>query len=143
MTNDATAAFAKGLRGRLIQPGDADYDAARALYNGMIDKRPALIARVANVADVIAAVNLAREEGLLLAVRGGGHNGPGLGSCEGGLVIVLSLLTSVRVDPSSRAVLVDAGWTSGDVDRASRAFCVGRSFAIVSVPGVARMSYGG
>jgi hypothetical protein len=78
MNTDATAAFAKGLRGRLIQPTDADYDDARALYNCMIDKRPALIARVANVADIIAAVNFARDEGLLLAVRGGGHNGPGL-----------------------------------------------------------------
>ena len=122
MTNDATAALAKGLRGRLIQPADADYDAARALYNGMIDKRPAFIARVANVADVIAAVNVAREEGLLLAVRGGGHNGPGLGSCNGGLVIDLSTLKSVRVDPSSRTVRVDAGCTSGDVDHATHAF---------------------
>ena len=143
MTNDATAAFAKGLRGRLIQPGDADYDAARALYNGMIDKRPALIARVANVADVIAAVNVAREEGLLLAVRGGGHNGPGLGSCEGGLVIDLSMLKSVRVDPSSRTVRVDAGCTSGDVDHATHAFGLAVPFGIVSTTGVAGLTLGG
>jgi FAD/FMN-containing dehydrogenase len=78
MNDEATAAFAKSFRGRLIHPTDADYDVARALYNGMIDKRPALLARCADVADVMAAVNFARDNGLLLAIRGGGHNGPGL-----------------------------------------------------------------
>ncbi len=143
MNTDATAAFAKGLRGLLIQPSDAGYDAARALYNGMIDKRPALIARVANVADIIAAVNFAREEGLLLAVRGGGHNGPGLGSCDGGLVIDLSMLKSVRVDPSNRTVRVDPGCTSGDVDHATHAFGLAVPFGIVSTTGVAGLTLGG
>ena len=87
------------LRGRVIRPSDSDYDAARALYNGMIDKRPALIARCVNAADVIACVNYAREQRLLVAIRGGGHNGPGLGSCNDGLMIDLSLLKDIRVDP--------------------------------------------
>ena len=107
MPNDQTIqAFRTALRGKLIQPGDADYDDARALYNGMIDKRPRLIARCVDAADVIAAVNFGREQGLLVAIRGGGHNGPGLGSCDDGLVIDLSLMKSVRVDPASRTVRV-------------------------------------
>src|SRR4051812_25692392 len=99
---DAAAAFAKGFRGLLIDPAHAEYDAARALYNGMIDKRPALIAKCADVADVISAVNYAREEGMLLAIRGGGHNGPGLGSCDDGLVIDMGAMKSVRVDPKQQ-----------------------------------------
>src|ERR671919_1776369 len=116
MTTDAIATFQKTLRGSLIQPGDPQYDDARALYNGMIDKRPRLIARCVDAADVITAVNFGREEGLLIAIRGGGHNGPGLGSCNDGLMVDLSMLKSVRVDPSLRTVRVDAGCTSGDVD---------------------------
>src|SRR5262245_47346108 len=106
------------LRGPLIEPDDAAYEEARQVYNGMIDKRPGLIARCADVADVLAAVNFARNEGILLAIRGGGHNGPGLGTCDGGLVVDLSAMRSVRVDPDSRTVRVDAGCTSGDVDHA-------------------------
>src|SRR5262245_4645211 len=91
-TLDDTAVqdFASRLRGELIQPGDVGYDDARRLYNAMIDKRPALIARCVDVADLISAVTVAREHQLTLAVRGGGHSGPGLGSCDGGLVIDLS-----------------------------------------------------
>ena len=88
------------LRGDLIQPGDGNYDEARKLYNAMIDKKPAAIARCVDVADVMACVNHARSNGILLAVRGGGHNGPGLGSCDGGLVIDLSRMRGVRVDPA-------------------------------------------
>ena len=131
------------LRGRVIRPGDSDYDTARALYNGMIDKRPALIARCVDVADVIAAVNYAREKGLLLAIRGGGHNGPGLGSCNDGLVIDLSLMKGVRVDPANRTVRVDAGCTSGDVDHATHAFGLAVPFGIVSTTGVAGLTLGG
>src|SRR5512132_2629914 len=98
MTDQTVSALQQNLRGRLIRPGDDDYDAARALYNGMSDKRPRLIARCVDVADVITAVNFGREQGLLVAIRGGGHNGPGLGSCNDGLVIDLSMLRSVRVD---------------------------------------------
>src|SRR5919206_220318 len=95
MTDQMVSALQQSLRGRVIGPGEVDYDAARALYNGMIDKRPRLIARCVDVADVIAAVNFGRDQGLLVAIRGGGHNGPGLGSCDDGLVIDLSLMKSV------------------------------------------------
>ena len=84
------------FRGGLIRRGDPDYERARELYNAMIDKGPLIIARCASVADVIAAVRFARKEGCLLAIRGGGHNGPGLGSCDDGLVVDLSMMTSVR-----------------------------------------------
>jgi FAD/FMN-containing dehydrogenase len=131
------------IRGRVIQPTDADYDSARALYNGMIDKRPKMIARCVDVADIITAVNFAREQRLLLAVRGGGHNGPGLGSCDGGLVIDLSMMKGVRVDPANRTVRVDPGCTSGDVDHATHAFGLAVPFGIVSTTGVAGLTLGG
>src|SRR5690606_23963273 len=87
---DNLSAFAARFRGELIKPTDAGYDEARKLYNGMVDKRPALIARCADVADVIAAVGFGRDSGQLIAIRGGGHNGPGFASCDNGLVIDLS-----------------------------------------------------
>ena len=132
-----------GFRGRVIGPADADYDEARALYNGMIDKRPRLIARCTNVADVIAAVNAAREQKLLLAVRGGGHNGPGLGSCNDGLVIDLSTMKGVRVDPKTFTVRVEPGCTSADVDHATHAFGLAVPFGIVGSTGVAGLTLGG
>src|SRR5436190_17250460 len=143
MNPDTVAAFERSLRGRLIRPSDPDYDTARAVYNGMIDKRPALIARVSNVADVIASVNFARDHGVLLAIRGGGHNGPGLGTCDGGLVIDLSALKGVRVDAASRTVRVEGGCTSGDVDHATHAFGLAVPFGIVSTTGVAGLTLGG
>jgi len=143
MSNDATSALASSLRGRLILPTDADYDTARAVYNGMIDKRPALIARCANVADVIRCVNFAREEGLLLAIRGGGHNGPGLGTCADGLVIDLSLMKGVHVDPQKRTVRVEGGCTSGDVDHATHPFGLAVPAGIVSTTGTAGLTLGG
>jgi len=143
MNDEALSKLVQDLRGRLIRSSDGDYDAARALYNGMIDKRPRLIARCVDAADVIAAVNFARTEGLLTAIRGGGHNGPGLGSCDDGLVIDLSMMRSVRVDPGSRTVRVDAGCTSGDVDHATHAFGLAVPFGIVSTTGVAGLTLGG
>jgi hypothetical protein len=143
MTDQSTAAYEKSLRGRLVRASDPDYDAVRALYNGMIDKRPRLIARCVNVADVIASVGFARDQGLLLAIRGGGHNGPGLGSCDDGLVIDLSQMKSVRVDPENRTVRVEAGCTSGDVDHATHAFGLAVPFGIVSTTGVAGLTLGG
>src|SRR5207248_11301310 len=91
-------AFAEKLHGSVTRPGDADYDEARALYNAMIDKKPALIARCADVDDVVAAVNFGREQGLDIAIRCGGHNGPGLGSVDHGLVIDLAGLEHISVD---------------------------------------------
>src|SRR6266545_7123606 len=110
------------LRGSLILPSDRDYDSARAVYNVMIDKHPAAIARCLDVADVIAAVQFAREQRLALAVRGGGHNGAGSGTCDDGLVLDLSLLKGVRVDPVGCRVTVAGGCTWGDVDHATHAF---------------------
>ena len=139
----AIAELRSKLRGQLIQRGDENYDAARALYNAMIDKRPLLIARCADVADVIAAVRLGREAELLTAVRGGGHNGPGLGSCDDGLVIDLSLMKGVRVDPANRTVTVAAGCTQGDVDHACQAFGLAVPAGIVSTTGIAGLTLGG
>src|SRR5881392_1101487 len=104
------------FRGRLIGASDPDYEGARQLYNAMIDKRPQLIARCQTVADVIAAVNAGREAGLDIAVRGGGHNGPGLGSVDDGLVIDLSELRGVIVDPERRIAHVLGGTLLGEVD---------------------------
>ena len=143
MSDDATTVLAGSLRGRLIRPTDADYDTARAVYNGMIDKRPALIARCANVADVIRCVNFAREQNMLLAIRGGGHNGPGLGTCDGGLVIDLQMMKSVRVDPTQKTVRVEPGCTSGDVDHATHAFGLAVPSGIVASTGIAGLTLGG
>ncbi len=131
------------LRGVLIAQDDPAYDEARKLYNGMIDKHPLLIARCVDVADVVAAVNFGRDHGLLVAIRGGGHNGPGLGSCDDGIVIDLSLMKSIRVNPTTRSVRVDAGCTSGDVDHATHQFGLAVPFGIVSTTGVAGLTLGG
>ncbi len=109
----------------------------------MIDKRPRLIARCVDAADVIAAVNFGREHGLLIAIRGGGHSGPGLGSCDDGLVIDLSELKSVRVDPATKTVRVEPGCTSGDVDHATHPFGLAVPFGIVSSTGVSGLTLGG
>ena len=131
------------LRGDLIRPGDAAYDATRKVYNGMIDRRPGLIAHCANVADVIAAVNFAREHKLTLAVRGGGHHGAGLGTCDDGLVIDLSGMRGVRVDPAARTVRAEGGCLLGDVDHATHAFGLAAPFGIMSTTGVGGLTLGG
>jgi FAD/FMN-containing dehydrogenase len=143
MTTQAVTSLQQNLRGRLVEPKDADYDAIRALYNGMIDKRPRMIARCVDVADIIAAVNFGRESGMLTAIRGGGHNGPGLGSCDEGLVIDLSLMKGVRVDRANATVRVEPGCTSGDVDHATHPFGLAVPFGIVSTTGVAGLTLGG
>jgi hypothetical protein len=132
-----------GFRGRLIGPSDKDYDEARALYNGMIDKRPRVIARCTSAADVMAAVNYAREHKLLLAIRGGGHNGPGFGSCDDGLVIDLSQMRSVRVDPATRTARVEPGCTAADLDHATHAFGLAVPLGIVGSTGIAGLTLGG
>src|ERR1035437_10305837 len=98
--------FRSHLRGELIRPGDPSYEQARQVYNAMIDRRPAMIARCVDVADVISAVTFARQQQLTLAVRGGGHNSAGLGTCDGGLVIDLSPMKGIRVDPSAKTVQI-------------------------------------
>lgn len=144
MLNEATLATYKSqLRGTLVQPGDADYDSARKVYNAMIDKRPRLVARCADVADVIASVNYAREDKLLLAVRGGGHNGGGLGVCDDGLVIDLAALRGIRVDPKAHTVRVEGGCTWGAVDHATHAFGMATPAGIISTTGVGGLTLGG
>jgi FAD/FMN-containing dehydrogenase len=137
------AAFAGTFHGEAITPADSAYEEARKLYNGMIDKRPALIARVADVADIIAAVNFGRDNNALIAIRGGGHNGPGFASCDGGLVIDLSRLKSIRVDPKARTVRLDPGCTQGDVEHAASAFGLAVPAGIVGSTGVAGLTLGG
>jgi hypothetical protein len=137
------AKFKDSLRGPVIQPQDAAFDEARQLYNAMIDKRPRMIALCADMADVIAAVNFGRDNGLLIAVRGGGHSGPGLGSCNDGLVIDLSAMKGVRVDPANRTVRVLAGCTQGDVDHATHAFGLAIPAGIVSTTGISGLTLGG
>ncbi|WP_119068115.1 FAD-binding oxidoreductase [Rubrobacter indicoceani] len=131
------------LRGALISPGDEGYEKARKVYNAMINKRPALVARCTDTADVIACVNFAREHGLILAVRGGGHNGAGLGTCEGGLVVDLSEMKGCRVDPAKRTVRVEGGATWGDVDHATHAFGLATPSGIISTTGVGGLTLGG
>jgi FAD/FMN-containing dehydrogenase len=139
----AIQSFKSRLRGTLIQPGDADYDAARKVYNAMIDRRPRLIARCVDVADVMAAVDFARENGLLLAVRGGGHNAGGLAVCDDGLVIDLSEMRGVRVDPPERTVRVGGGCVWGDVDHATHAFGLATPSGFISTTGVGGLTLGG
>ena len=131
------------FRGELIQPGDAGYESARKVYNGMIDKRPQLIARCRDIADVMAAVDFGRENNLLTAIRGGGHNGAGLGTCDGGLVIDLSPMKGIRVDPAARKVRVEAGCVWGDVDHATHAFGMAAPCGFISTTGVAGLTLGG
>ena len=131
------------LRGELITPADPGYDAARKVYNGMIDRRPGLIARCRDAADVIAGVGFAREHGLLLAVRGGAHNGPGLGTCDGGLVLDLGAMKDVRVDPAGRTVRVAGGALWGDVDHATHPFGLVVPSGFISTTGVGGLTLGG
>ncbi len=135
--------FRASLRGELIQPNDEGYHAARKVYNGMIDRRPELIARCSDVADIISAVKFARERNLLLAVRGGGHNGAGLGVCDNGLVIDLSRRRGIRVNPKKQTVQVESGCTWGDVDHATHHFGLAVPTGIVSTTGVAGLTLGG
>lgn len=135
--------FAQAFRGELIGPEDGSYEEARALYNAMIDKRPGLIARCVDVADVISAVNLARKNEWLVAIRSGGHNGGGLGSVDDGLVIDLSPMRGIRVDPDAQTVRVEGGCTWGDVDHATHPFGLHMPFGIISTTGVGGLTLGG
>ncbi len=135
--------FRASLKGTLVRPGDPGYEGTRKVYNGMIDRRPGLIARCADVADVAASVRFAGETGMLAAVRGGGHNVGGLGVCDDGIVIDLSLLKGIRVDPRARTVRVEGGCTWGEVDRATHAFGMATPAGIVSTTGVGGLTLGG
>jgi FAD/FMN-containing dehydrogenase len=133
----------EGFRGELYRPDDDGYDAARAVHNGMIDKRPALVARCADVADVRSALRHARDQGLPVAVRGGGHSGPGFGTVDDGVVIDLGPMHGVRVDPAARTVRVEGGATLGEVDHATHAFGLAVPAGIISTTGVGGLVLGG
>jgi FAD/FMN-containing dehydrogenase len=141
--NDVVEAFRAGLRGNLVTADDAGYDEARALWNAMIDRRPALIARCAGAADVIHCLKLAREKGLLFSVRGAGHNIAGKATCDGGLMIDLSAMRDVRVDPASGTVRTGPGATLGDVDHETQAFGLAVPTGINSTTGIAGLTLGG
>jgi FAD/FMN-containing dehydrogenase len=144
MLNDASiASFKAGLRGELIEPNDPNYDVVRKVYNAMIQRRPRLIVRCADAADVIAAVNFGREQKLLLAVRGGGHNAGGLGVCDDGLVIDLSAIRNVHVNPKKRTVQVGGGALWRDVDHATHAFGLAVPTGFISSTGVGGLTLGG
>ncbi|MGA8113931.1 MAG: FAD-binding oxidoreductase [Actinocatenispora sp.] len=131
------------LRGQLIERADADYDAARAVWNGLIEHRPGLIARCVDAADVAAAVTFARERDLLVSVRGGGHNVAGTAVCDDGLVIDLSEMTDVEVDPGARTVLAGGGTTIGQLDAATQRGALGVPMGVVSETGIAGLTLGG
>ncbi|ASY66235.1 oxidoreductase, FAD-dependent (plasmid) [Sinorhizobium sojae CCBAU 05684] len=143
MQDVATEALAATMRGPVIGRTDSDYDDVRSLYNGMIDKHPQVIARCADVADVVTAVNFARENGLRVAIRGGGHNGPGLGSVDDGLMIDMAMMKGVRVDPANRTVRAGPGCTQGDVDHATHVYGLAVPAGIVSTTGIAGLALGG
>ena len=132
-----------GFRGRLILPGHADYDSARAVWNGAIDRRPRLIARCVGTADVVAAVRFARDHDLEIAIRGGGHNVAGTAVCDGGMVIDLSAMRAVRVDPAGRRAWVQGGALWGDVDSETQRHGLATTGGIVSHTGVAGLTLGG
>jgi FAD/FMN-containing dehydrogenase len=131
------------FRGQLIRPADRDYDSSRKVWNGSIDRRPALIARCTQVDDVQSAVRFARERELLTAVRGGGHSFPGLSVCDGGIVIDLGAMKGIRIDPASRTVRVQAGVLLGELDRETQAFGLAVPAGIVTHTGLAGLTLGG
>jgi FAD/FMN-containing dehydrogenase len=131
------------VRGQLLQPGDPDYDTVRQLWNAMIDRHPAVIVRCAGVADVIAAVAFAREHELLLAVRGGGHNVAGNAVCEGGLMLDLSLMKGIRVDPVARTARAEAGVLWAELDHETQAFGLATVGGTISTTGIAGLTLGG
>ena len=142
-TMGAARAELRGFEGRLTVPGEPGYDEARAVYNAMIDKRPALIATCAGPGDVAQAIGFARDRDLLLAVRGGGHNGGGLGTCDDGVVIDLSAMRDVEVDPERKTVRVGGGATWREVDAATNAHGLATPSGIIGTTGVGGLTLGG
>jgi FAD/FMN-containing dehydrogenase len=142
-TIDSVASLGEGFSGEVLTPGDPGYEAARTIHNGLIDKRPALIARCRNTADVVDAVNAARDAGLELSVRGGGHNVAGKAVTEGGLMIDLSLMKGIHVDPERRTVRAQGGVTVRELDRATGVFGLATPSGVVSSTGIAGLTLGG
>ena len=143
LSNDVLQAFRASFRGPIVCAGDAGYDDARLIWNGMIDRRPSLIARCTGTADVAAAVRLAGDHGLLCSVKGGGHNIAGLAVCDGGLTIDLSLMKGVWVSPTEKTARAQAGCTLGDVDRETQVHGLAAVLGFVSATGIAGLTTGG
>ena len=140
---DDMAALRARLGGAVMQPGDDGYDAARVVWNGMIDRRPACIARCTGTADVIESIGFASRHGLKLSVRGGGHNVAGYAVCDDGLMIDLSAMRAVRVDPAARRAWVQGGALWSDVDRETVAFGLATPGGLMSQTGVAGLTLSG
>ena len=143
MAGKAATELRGWVRGDVIAPGDERYDEARKVYNGMIDRRPAVVVRCAGVADVIAAVKAARAEGLNIAVRGGGHSVPGFGTADDALVVDLVRMKGIRVDPAARTARAEGGCTWGDYNHATHAFGLASTGGVVSTTGIAGLTLGG
>jgi FAD/FMN-containing dehydrogenase len=143
LSAEALERLASTVRGRVVRPGDADYDAARAVWNGLIDRRPAGIVQCSGTADGIDAGNFAREEGLVLSIRGGAHSVAGNAVNDGGLVVDLSQMRGVHVDPANRTVLVQGGATWGDLDRETQVHGLAVPGGVVSTTGVAGLTLHG
>src|ERR671920_620337 len=135
--------FKAGLRGELLRPGEEGYEEARTVWNAMIDKGPALIARCAGAADVIHSINFARSNEFLVAVRGGGHDVAGTAVCDGGLVIDLSRMKGIRVDPTRRTARAEPGLSWGEFDQETQAFGLATTGGVVSTTGIAGLTLGG
>lgn len=135
--------FKSHLHGPLIRPGEPEYDAARKVWNGMIDKHPALIVQPVNGDDVVSAVNFGREHGLLVAVRGGGHNVAGFGTCDGGMVIDLAGMKRIEVNPKEQTARAQGGLTWGEFDQATQAHGLATTGGLVSTTGIAGFTLGG
>jgi len=140
---EASQGFVEGVRGAVLRPGDQGYDDARAIWNGLIDRRPALIVQCTGAADVVDAVNFAREQNLLLSVKGGGHNVAGNAVNDGGLVIDLSQMRGVHVDPSTQTVRAQGGALWGDCDRETQLFGLAVPGGVVSTTGIAGLTLHG
>ena len=141
--SDTIEALTEAVRGRVITPSDSDYDDARAVYNAMHDRQPSAVVQCVDAADVMAAVAAARDGGLDLAVRGGGHSVPGFGTVDDGLVINLSTMNNVRVDPDKKVAWVGCGATWGDLDHATYPFGLAAPGGIISTTGVGGLTLGG
>ena len=140
---DALSSFGEAFGGEIVLPGSADYDAARIVWNGMIDRHPAIVARCGDVDDVVRSIRFAREKDLVIAVRSGGHSVGGFSTCDDGIVIDLSLMRGVRVDPEQRTAQVNGGALLGELDREAQAFGLACPVGVVGHTGVAGLTLGG
>lgn len=143
MTAKTVSELRDRIRGDVICPEDAGYDEARMVHNGMIDRRPAVIVRAVNAGDAMTTVNFARDNGLALSVRGGGHSGPGFGTNDGGVVLDFARMRGVRVDPRAQTARAEGGTTWGDFNAATHAFGLATTGGIISTTGIAGLTLGG